>query len=113
MKNFIVIFREPDGRTGSHSPEAIQQHQQNWKAWLEKWGGEGKLNGGSGLTLNGKIMKGNPPVEIINDIHKVGTEIVGGFLLIKANDLTEASEMMQSCPIFEFDGYAEIREMQM
>lgn len=111
MKNFIVIFREPDGRTHQHTPEEIQQHQQNWKAWFEKWGKEGKLNGGGGLTLNGKILKGKP-IEVADDIHKVGTEIVGGFLLLKANDLSEATDIMQSCPIFEFDGYAEIREMQ-
>jgi len=111
MKNFIVIFRELDGRIEQHTPEAIEQHQQNWKTWLEKWGGAGHLNGGSGLTLNGKIMKGSP-IAVTNDIHKVGTEIVGGFLLLKATDLGEAENIMQTCPIFEFDGYAEIREMQ-
>lgn len=111
MKNFIVLFREPDGRTVQHTPEAVQEHRQHWQAWFEKWGQEGRLNGGSGLTLNGALLKGNPAT-VTNDIHKTGTEIVGGFVLLKADDLQYAIAIMQSCPIFEFDGYAEIREMQ-
>lgn len=43
MKNFIVIFREPDGRTIEHSEEEIKLHQLNWKSWLEKTGSSGKL----------------------------------------------------------------------
>lgn len=39
-------------------------------------------------------------------------EIIGGFLLLNAVDLDEATEIMTTCPIFEFDGIAEIRELQ-
>lgn len=111
MKNFLVIFREPDGRKKEHSKLEIEDHQQHWKSWFEKWKPEGILKGGSGLTLNGKIIK-PPGNEATDGIHKVGDEIVGGFLLIEAADLEKATEIIQSCPIFEFDGYAEIREMQ-
>lgn len=110
MKNFIVIFREPDGRTLEHSQEEISTHQTNWKNWFEKWGKEGHLNGGSGLTLNGKIIGTDGTVS--HTIHQVGTEIVGGFLLLKANDIDQATTIAASCPIFEFGGYAEVREMQ-
>lgn len=111
MKNFIVLFREPDGRTNSHSDIEIEGHQDNWKAWFEKWGKAGRLSGGSGLTLNGKIIKGTG-ADIIDGLHKVGTEIVGGFLLLKAESLDEAASIASTCPIFEFEGYAEVRELQ-
>lgn len=111
MKNYIVIFREPDGRTVEHTADEISQHQANWKSWFDKWGKEGRLNGGSGLTLNGRILKGDGN-DIIDGIHKNGTEIIGGFLLLKVEDLDEATTIMKACPIFEFGGYAEIREMQ-
>lgn len=111
MKDYLVLFREPDGRTEPHAEDAITQHRLNWKNWMDKWGKEGNLAGGNSLTLNGKIITGNDK-KVTNDIHRVGTEIVGGFLLIKANNLDEAETIIKSCPIFEFDGYAEIREMQ-
>ena len=61
--------------------------------------------------LDGALLKGNRAT-VTNDIHKICTEIVGGFVLLKADDLHEAIVIMQSCPIFAFDGYAEIWEMQ-
>lgn len=111
MKKFIALFREPDGRTQPHSEAEISQHQENWKNWFARWGQQGKLNGGSGLTLNGRILKGNGNV-VLNEIHKNQTEIIGGFLLLNADDFEEAVTIMQTCPIYEFGGYVEIRELQ-
>lgn len=109
MKNYLVLFREPDGRTQTHSEADIVRHQQSWKEWMTKWGANGNLTGGSGLTLNGKlIIEG----KVREGVHKVGTEIIGGFLLLKAESLDEAVGIAETCPIYEFDGYAEVREMQ-
>lgn len=110
MKNYIVLFREPDGRTMPHSEADITRHRENWAAWFGKWGAKGNLAGGSGLSLEGKIIKGEGQVSV--GIHRVGTEIVGGFLLLKAGSLEEAVGIAETCPIYEFDGYAEVREMQ-
>ncbi|WP_426294880.1 YciI family protein [Dyadobacter endophyticus] len=109
MKNYIVIFREPDGRQGTHTEEEIAAHRENWAKWFAEWGAKGKLAGGSGLTLNGRIIRDGQASE---GIHQVGTEIVGGFLLLKAEDLDEATAIAASWPIYEFDGYAEVRETQ-
>lgn len=110
MKNFIVLFREPDGRTEQHTEEEITRHRKNWADWFAEWSPSGKLAGGSGLTLNGKVIRQDRTIE--EGLHQTGTEIVGGFLLLKAEDLDEATSIAASCPIYEFDGYAEVREMQ-
>ncbi|MBS1663873.1 MAG: hypothetical protein JST68_22700 [Bacteroidetes bacterium] len=110
MKNYIVLFREPDGREIPHEEEDLLRHRQNWKEWFDVWGAKGNLAGGSALTLNGKVIKGEGLVS--EGIHRVGTEIIGGFLLLKAENLEEAVGIAESCPIYEFDGYAEVREMQ-
>ncbi|MBS1602516.1 MAG: hypothetical protein JST42_07595 [Bacteroidetes bacterium] len=109
MKDYLVLFREPDGRMQPHSETDIMRHQQNWKAWMTKWGGNGSLSGGNGLTLEGRLIKEG---RVSDGIHRVGTEIVGGFLLIKAASMDEAVGIAESCPIYEFGGYAEVREMQ-
>jgi YCII-related domain len=97
MKNYIVLFREPDGRKEPHPQEDIARHQENWKRWFGEWGAKGNLAGGS---------------EMHKGVHRVGEEIVGGFLLLKADSLDEAAGIALSCPIYEFGGYAEVREMQ-
>lgn len=112
MKKFIVLFREPDGRTEAHSERTTKAHQENWKSWLSTWGQKGKLSGGGALTLNGRLIKGRETV-VTDEIYKNNNEIVGGYLLVNADDFDEAVDIMKTCPIYEFDGYAEIRELQM
>ena len=110
MNNYIIIFREPDGRKESpHTNEEIKLHRSNWAAWWEKWTATGNLTGGSALTLEGRLINDNGST-ISKQIHHVGTEIIGGFLLLKATTLDEATQIASSCPIFEFGGYAEVRE---
>jgi hypothetical protein len=111
MKKFIIIFREPDGRAEEHTPEFGQLHRQHWNDWFAKWGKSGNLAGGDSLKLEGRLVSGDGSA-IQNTLHQVGTEIVGGFLLINADDLDEAAAIAGSCPIYEADGYAEVRELQ-
>jgi hypothetical protein len=111
MKKFIVLVREPDGRTDKHSEEALKGHRANWDKWFEKYGKTRNFLGGSALSLNGKIIMG-PDAKVLDDIHKVDTEIVGGYLLIEAEDLDKAVEIARELPIYEFYGYAEVRELQ-
>jgi hypothetical protein len=49
-----------------------------------------------------KVVTDGPFVE--------GKEIVGGYLMIKANDLPDAIEIAKNCPIFDYDGIVEVRE---
>lgn len=111
MKKFIVLFREPDGRKVEHDDNEIKKHKENWKDWFSIWGQRGNLDGGSGLTLNGRLIKDYGKI-ITSEIHKRGTEIIGGYLLLNAVDFDDALEIMKTCPVYEFDGYAEIRELE-
>ncbi len=40
-----------------------------------------------------------------------GREIVGGYIGVKAKDLSEAVEIGKECPIFDFGGSTEVREI--
>src|ERR1700759_4412004 len=110
MTKYIILVREPDGRTVHPTEEEQKIHSANWAKWFGKYREGGNLLGGSALSLNGKMIKG-PNAEVIDDIHKVGTEIVGGYLLIQAGDLDEAVAIAREIPVFEVDGYLEVREL--
>lgn len=64
MKKFIVLLREPDGRSVRHSGAEITLRCTHWNNWLSKYEERGSLEGGSGLTLNGRVIKakGKPSV---------------------------------------------------
>ena len=107
---FLVFLREPDGRRQPHDPAFTSQHQQDWQTWLTQWGQRGNLAGGQSLTLNGLVLPtATGPVQ--TGPHRVGLEIVGGYLMLKAATLDEAVAIMRSCPVFDAGGYAEIREI--
>ena len=38
--------------------------------------------------------------------------MIGGYLIIKADDLNGATDISKGCPIFEVNGITEIREIQ-
>jgi hypothetical protein len=110
MKDFLVLLREDDGRTIQHSASEMEKHQLNWKNWLEAANQKGRLTGGKALTLRGNVIR-NFGAQISEGPYANGKEIVGGYLLIKAESLEEATELMKSCPVFESDGFAEVREV--
>ncbi|MBS1500466.1 MAG: hypothetical protein JST32_00290 [Bacteroidetes bacterium] len=110
MQRFIILVREPDGRAATPTEDENKAHRANWNKWFEKYKRTGNFLGGSALSLNGKLIKG-PDAAVINDIHKTGTEIVGGYLLIQADDLEAAVKIAREIPVFEVDGYLEVREL--
>jgi len=109
MKNFLILIREPDGRKNVPSEDFQKKHQLNWKIWLEKYGKAGRLLGGKPLTLNGTVIK-NSGNEVLFSPHQEGEEIIGGYLLINAPDMNDAISMLKECPVYEANGYVEIRE---
>jgi len=110
MTKYIILVREPDGRADQPTEEQQKTHRANWNKWFEKYGKAGNFLGGSALSLNGKMIKG-PEAMIVDDIHKVDTEIIGGYLLIQASDLDSAVDIAREIPVFEVDGYLEVREL--
>ena len=106
---YLILFREPDGRQDEHSPEEIAAHRRNWQAWMQPLVEQQQLEGGKPLSLEGRVIKDG---QISKGPHTVGTEIVGGFLLVNFPDLEAATTTMKACPIVEFGGYIEIRPVK-
>jgi hypothetical protein len=109
MKDYVLLFRG-----GLHfqtaSPEQLQQAMMKWKTWMDGLAKEGKFQGGQRLTREGAVIKGGKK-QVIDGPYAEGKEIVGGYLAIKANDLKEAIEIAKGCPIFDYDGITEVREV--
>ena len=110
MNEFLLLFRGGDAREVQQSPEQMQAHMQKWQAWMGKIAGEGKLNSGQPLQSTGRVLT-NSGATITDGPFAEGKEIVGGYLLIKAQDFEDAVNISKECPIFEFDGSVEVREI--
>ncbi|HUI65351.1 MAG TPA: YciI family protein [Bacteroidota bacterium] len=113
MKEFLLLFRGGDDNriAAQQSPEKWQQHMMKWKSWMEALGKQGKFLSGQPLAQGGSVIRGGKKV-VTDGPFVEGKEIVGGYLMIKARDLGEAVDLSKNCPIFEFDGTVEVREVQ-
>ena len=109
MKQFLYLFRGGDSSFNEQSPEQMQAHMAKWGEWMQKISKTDEPVPGLPLHATGKVVhKGG---ELITDgPFTEGKEIVGGYVLVEAEDLDEAVELSKECPIFEFGGTVEVRE---
>ena len=112
MKEYLFLFRGGDGATLQQSPEKWQAHMQKWMQWMGSLQEKGQLIGAQPLGKNGKQITGNKKT-ITDGPFMEGKEMVGGYLMCRADNYDEAIEIAKDCPILEFDdGKVEVREIQ-
>jgi len=108
MKEFLMIFRNAHLPEGKYSPDEMQDIMQQWQNWMGSIAAQNKLaNSGSrlgseGLTIKpGKVITNGPYTEI--------KEIVGGYIIVTADSLEDATEIGMECPILNVGGSVEVR----
>ena len=107
MSEFLFLYR--GGNEAGRSPERMQQMMQKWMAWMKELGAKGHLKDqGHPLERTGKLVKGQKKV-VTDGPYAETKDIVGGYTLIEARDLDQATELSKGCPIFENDGQVEVR----
>ncbi len=111
MKEFLFLFRGGDGQSLQQSPEKWQAHMQKWAQWMGGLSEKGQFVGAQPLQQSGRRVQGTKKV-VTDGPFMEGKEMVGGYLLCKAGDYSEAVEISKGCPILEFsDGSVEVREL--
>ena len=110
MKDFALIFRHPGYDYNQPSQEEIESVEKKWADWAGSLMAQGKLaNNGTRLAEEGRVLKtggvvtDDPFVEI--------REILGGLMIVKANDLEEATTLAHGCPALDTGGSVEIRPL--
>ena len=109
MSEFTYIFR---GRKTSGSPEEMQQHFEKWVAWFKDLNAKGHMKDpGHPLESTGKVVSGKR--KVVNDgPYAEAKDVIGGYIVVEANDLAHAAELSKGCPILEVGGSVEVRPIQ-
>jgi hypothetical protein len=108
MKDYLLLFRGGDARMAESSEEGKNAHMAAWGEYMGGLQGSGNLAGGLPLSGEGTMLTNNGTSDSLAKTE--AGEVVGGYLLIKANDMAHAVELSKPCPVFEYDGNVEIRE---
>jgi len=108
MKNFMLIFRGGSDAM-QMSPEESQQHMQKWFAWVAELQAKGIYASGEALLPTGKTVgKGNV---VTDGPFAESKEMVGGFFIVKANSIEEATGIAKACPDLPLGGTVEVRDV--
>jgi len=110
MKDYLLLFRGGLDFTKA-SPDQLQQVLANWRNWVEELSKRGIYGGGERVTRNDAAVVKGKSKQIVAGPYIANNEMVGGYISIKVGDLQEAIEITKGCPIFNFDGNVEIREV--
>ncbi len=110
MKEFLFLFRGGNEGRSNQAPEAMQQQLMKWKVWMEKIAMENNFIGAQPLTAEGKTVY-DTGKKIIDGPFIEGKEMIGGYLIYKAESYDEAVEIAKGCPIFDTAGCVEVREI--
>ena len=110
MEKYMYIFRGGDNGLDTASPQQMQANMQKWNEWMKTLAEKGNLAGGEPLEKEGRQVNGKQKL-VTDGPFMEAKEAVGGYLIVKANSLDEATALSKGCPIFENDGKLEIRKI--
>jgi hypothetical protein len=109
MKEFMLIFRNDYNPNFKPSPEQMQASIKQWQDWIGGIAAQGKFVNTNRLGFEGKTLK---PNNVITDgPYAEVKEILGGYLILKADTLDEAVALAKGCPILFIGGHVEVRDI--
>lgn|SRR5690554_329653 len=108
MKEFMLLFRQPDYDYSNASPKEMQDLTKKWHDWVGGITSQNKLaSHGPRLAMEGKVLK---PGGVVTDGPFVEIkEKLGSFVVVKAENLDEATTLAHGCPALDAGGSVEIR----
>jgi hypothetical protein len=109
MSEFMFLFRstEAEAEQAMGTPEQARASMQSFMVWIRELEAKGQLkNPGQPLTRSGKLVRGN----IVSDGPYVeAKDLVLGYMIIQARDLTHAAEIALGCPMAKGGALVEVR----
>ena len=108
MKRYLLVYRYDAQALPKGSPEELQAMTKKWMDWIGGIAAQDKLDDrGNRLEFVGRTIR---PNQVITDgPYTEVKELIGGYSIIKANSLDEATQLSLQCPIFLTGGSVEVR----
>ncbi len=110
MKTFALIFRM-DILNNQPTQEQMKEYEKLWLSWINEITANGKLaEGGNHFSRNGRVLHSAQRIE--ENPFTCDNLSVAGNILIKVDNLEDATLIAKKCPILEGENTSvEIREI--
>lgn len=105
----MMIFRMAPMKDFQPTAEQMQQSIKQWQDWIGGIAAQGKFASTNQLSFSGKTLKADGV--ITDGPYAEVKEIVGGYIIVKADGIDDALQLAQGCPILFVGGHVEVREI--
>ena len=109
MKEFMMIFRNEKNDNPKPSPEQMQAMIKQWQDWIGGIAAQGKFVATNALGFEGKTVHADKT--ITDGPYAEVKEIVGGYIIVKAENIDEAVKLSDGCPTLSMGGKVEVRDV--
>src|SRR5689334_4932468 len=106
MSDFVFLFRSTLAAQKEHmgTPERAQKSMQAWLSWVRDLETKGHLkNPGQPLDRGGSVVTGRNKL-VTDGPFAEAKDVVLGFMIVEARDLTHAAELSKGCPMLDGGG---------
>ena len=114
MNEYVMLYRRSKeiSREAMGTPERAQRTMKLWQAWFEEMTDKGQLKSvGQPWEERGKVVWGRKKT-VTDGLYDETKDIIGGYVLIEAEDLDAAAHVAAGCPILEAGGCVEVRPVR-
>ncbi len=116
MANFMYLFRGGFDSRPDVAAAEMQAQMQRWVDWMKQLSAKGHLKAGEPLEKTGKVLHAKQKT-IHDGPYAEAKDLVGGYLIVSAENLEHAAELAKGCPILISEGgtveVRAIREMKL
>lgn len=107
---YLLIFREstPE-RYQAMSSEQRREALQQWNDWCDGLAAQGKLQHGNTLAPEGRLVSSAGGKRAVDGPFAEAKELIGGYFLLSAADLDEATAIAEQCPNLPYGMVVEVR----
>jgi len=110
MDEYLLLMRlDLITKDAQPSPEQMQVYMKQYQDWVGGIAAQNKFVGGTGLSMEGKVLKG---VVVTDGPYAETKESIAGFIRVKAAGFDEAVGFAKACPILNGPGNSvEVRKV--
>jgi hypothetical protein len=108
---FLLVFHNPIAGPDP-TPEEMQQIFGKWMAWLKGMKAKGVYVGGDRLNEAGSVVRKSKDVSVTDGPYAESKETIGGYVIVTADSLAEATEIAKGCPGLDYDTLVEVRPIE-
>jgi hypothetical protein len=108
----MLFFRNAGPETHAHlTAEQKTAMAKQWNDWLENLTAQGKVQHAHPLGLDGRVVSGPAGERVTDGPYAEAKEVLGGYFLVLAADIDEATAIAKHCPGLSIGLTVEVRPL--